>query len=357
MIKILLIEDAESDIKTVENAVERMNDEDSSLEIELTVADNFENAIKSLNNSFHGAIVDIRLSTKEEEDGNIIIDKIIKEFRIPIAVMTGTPDTKLDPNSPIKIYKKGEHLYKDIIKSLISMKQTGLFDVIGGKGIIEKTIDKIFWNNLYPQISSWEELYKKGIDTEKALMRYTVSCLQELLDEDTLSYVTEEMYIKPPITSNIKTGSIVQEKKSGQYMVVLSPPCDLALHNGEFKTDRILLCEIDNHEEVNKKIIEEIKNNSKQVNALKVAINNQYAAYYHWLPENMLFNGGYINFRKVLTYDPLELLELFNEPELKIQEYFVKNILSRFSSYYARQGQPYFDFKNEAEKIVQELCK
>lgn len=357
MIKILLIEDAESDIKTVENAVERMNDEDQSLEIELTVANNFEDAIKGLNNSFHGAIVDIRLSTKEKENGNIIIDKIMKEFRIPIAIMTGTPDTRLDPNSPIKIYKKGEHLYKDIIRSLISMKQTGLFDVIGGKGIIEKTIDKIFWNNLYPQISSWEELYKKGIDTEKALMRYTVSCLQELLDEDTLSYVTEEMYIKPPITSHIKTGSIVQDKKSGQYMVVLSPPCDLALHNGEFKTDRILLCEIDNHEEVNKKIIEEIKKSSKQVNALKSAINNQYAAYYHWLPENMLFNGGYINFRKVLTYDPLELLELFNEPELKIQEYFVKNILSRFSSYYARQGQPDFDFKNEAEKIVQELCK
>lgn len=357
MIKILLIEDAESDIKTVENAVERMNDEDPSLKIELTVSNNFENAIKCLNNSFHGAIVDIRLSTKKEENGNIIIDKIMKEFRIPIAIMTGTPDTKLDQNSPIKIYKKGEHLYNDIIKSLISMKQTGLFEVIGGKGIIEKTIDKIFWNNLYPQINSWEELYKNGIDTEKALMRYTVSCLQELLDEDTLSYVTEEMYIKPPITSHIKTGSIVQEKESRQYMVVLSPPCDLALHNGKFKTDRILLCEIDNHEQVNKKIIEEIKKSSKQVNALKSAINNQYAAYYHWLPENMLFNGGYINFRKVLTYDPLELLELFNEPELKIQEYFVKNILSRFSSYYARQGQPDFDFKNEAEKIAQELSK
>lgn len=357
MIKILLIEDADSDIKTVENAVERMNDEDPSLEIKLTVADNFDDAIKCLNNSFHGAIVDIRLSTKEEENGNVIIDKIIKEFRIPIAIMTGTPDTKLEQNSPIKIYKKGEHLYNDIIKSLISMKQTGVFEVVGGMGIIEKTIDKIFWNNLYPQINSWEELHRNGVDTEKALMRYTVSCLQELLDEDTLSYVTEEMYIKPPITPDIKTGSIIQNKNSGQYMVVLSPPCDLAIHNGKFKTDRILLCEIDNQEDINKKIIEPIKKDTKQVSALKVAINNQYTTYYHWLPENLLFKGGYINFRKVLTYTPSEILELFNQSELKIQEYFVKNILSRFSSYYARQGQPDFDFKNEAEKIVQELCK
>ena len=37
------------------------------------------------------------------------------------------------------------------------------------------------------------------------------------------------------------------------------------------------------------------------------------------------------------------------------QEYFVKNILNRFSAYYARQGQPDFDFKSEATAIIDKI--
>ena len=48
--------------------------------------------------------------------------------------------------------------------------------------------------------------------------------------------------------------------------------------------------------------------------------------------------------------------EEFDQPKVKVQEYFVKNILNRFSAYYARQGQPDFDFKLEATAIIDKIA-
>ena len=82
------------------------------------------------------------------------------------------------------------------------------------------------------------------------------------------------------------------------------------------------------------------------------AIKNNSKDYYHFLPRNSLFEGGYINFRKVITYPPEDFLKKYGQPKVKVQEYFVKNILNRFSAYYARQGQPDFNFKLEADAII-----
>jgi hypothetical protein len=168
--------------------------------------------------------------------------------------------------------------------------------------------------------------------------------------------VTEEMYIKPPIGPDLKTGTIARSKNKDIYYIVLSPPCDLAMHNGQFKTDRILVCEIDNHDSVNLEIASKATRRDKKKNHISDAIKNNYADYYHWLPSNSLFNGGYINFRNVITYTPQNFYEEFDTPTIKIQEFFVKNILNRFSSYYARQGQPDFNFKVEADCIMDKIA-
>ena len=83
---------------------------------------------------------------------------------------------------------------------------------------------------------------------------------------------------------------------------------------------------------------------------------NNFTDYYHWLPGNSLFDGGYINFRKVLTYDPTEFGAKFGNAKLKVQDYFVKSIMNRFSAYYARQGQPDFDFKRETKVVYENGC-
>ncbi len=349
MYRILLIEDSESDTSICKDTIEVMNEETPERELELIIASTYETAIQTLSNQFNGVIVDIKLN--DGNSGNDIIHTIISNYRIPVAVMTGTPDTDLEEGSPIVIYKKGEKTYKDIINDLIVAFDTGLFAVIGGNGILEETMNKVFWENLYPQIKSWMELKKEGYDTEKILLRYAVSHIQELLDYEVPSYVTHEMYIKPPINENIKTGTILKSKEDGKYYIVLSPPCDLALHNGKMKTDTIMVCEIEPEEKICKEVIG-TTGEAKRKKVLLPAIKNNYKEYYHWLPQNELFVGGYINFRYILNYSPEELDQYFEKSDVHLTNFFVKDILSRFSAYYARQGQPDFMFDAEAEKII-----
>ena len=353
MYNFLLIEDSVEDSDLFQDTVKRLNMTAGKELYHLEIAETYSVAMEKLSEKLNGIIVDIRLDGAHS--GNEIIREIIEKFRVPVAIFTGTPDTEQNDNSPIKVYKKGEVSHEEIIKELRDVSDTGLFNVLGGTGIIERVMTQIFWNNLYPQIELWKEKKAKGVETEKILLRYAVSHIQELIDNEVPAYVTEEMYISPPINDDIRTGSIIQAKTDNSYCIVLSPPCDLAVHNGKMKTDCILICKIDSQDEVNARIIGRIGKADKQRKEIAKALNNNYTDYYHWLPQNTLFAGGYINFRKVLTYSPKELHNNFESPLIKVQEGFVKSILSRFSSYYARQGQPDFNFEEEAKFIVQRL--
>lgn len=351
--KFLLIEDCPSDITVFKETIKRLNKSAPERKYDLSVAKTFDEAIGMISKDFCGIIVDIKLGGNRS--GNHIIAKIIDEFRTPVAIFTGTPD--VNPENSIKVYKKGEASVEDIISDLCATYDTGLFNVLGGTGIIERAMTKIFWENLYPKMELWKSKKALGIDTEKILLRYAISHIQELIDEELPSYITEEMYIVPPIVKNLKTGSIVQNKSNKSYYIVLSPPCDLAIYNGKMKTDSILLCEIEDQDKVNSEIVQRTTNHNQRVKAISSAIKNNFKHYYHWLPGNTLFNGGYINFRKISAHSPEELDEKFYEPIIKIQEGFVKNILSRFSFYYSRQGQPDFDFEEESKNIEKKINK
>ena len=236
---------------------------------------------------------------------------------------------------------------------------TGLFNVLGRMGIIEQKMTEIFWENLYPLRELWMDYKSRDINTEKVLLRYALANIQEhfdITDNDTEMsdniYLTEEMYIKYINTvdsvNRVQTGAIVKGKDENEkYFIILSPPCDLALHKGKFKSDRILLCEIDSYDDLNKNLISKATNSKDKQKRIEEIIQNNRTRYYHWLPKNILFEGGFINFRKVSSYSQEDFNQKFMEPKLKVQEAFVKNILNRFSSFYGRQGQPDFDFTNE----------
>lgn len=201
------------------------------------------------------------------------------------------------------------------------------------------------------------------------LLRYALANIQEHFDitdndDETCDdhYLAEETYIKYINTvdsvNRVQTGAIVKGKNDNEkYFIILSPPCDLALHKGKFKSDRILLCEIENNMEVYNDLINanSIKKIEKKQKFIKNFINNSYCNYYHWLPESKIFKGGCINFRKIKTISLEEYKDQFEVPKFKVQEVFVKNILNRFSSYYSRQGQPDFDFEKESKSICKDL--
>lgn len=355
----LLVEDNETDRTVCMECLERITNEDPDFGINIECSASLDEAKDYLKSTgCDAAIIDIRLSSSGDQDeGYTVIDEIKNNYRIPVAVMTGTPADEGRLQRGIKIYIKGTHTYEDILKDLQGTLSTGIYNVFRHKGTIEKKMDDIFWNSLFPKMGMWKEIYsQKKEDTEKIILRYAILRMQELIDNDRPNYVTAEMYIDSPDDEPLKTGSIIKSKETDEYCIVLSPPCDLALHDGGFKTENIMLCSIDEENSVNIKSLNGAKKDAKQKTQIIDTIKNNYTAYYHWLPYVCdIFEGGYINFRKIQSIAPNKIGSKFEKQNVRVQDFFVKDILARFSSYYARQGQPDFDFEDEAKKIVDRL--
>ena len=113
------------------------------------------------------------------------------------------------------------------------------------------------------------------------------------------------------------------------------------LHNGKPKTTHILCCEIEELDRNQRNTAN--KNSRDRKRAIQDLIKNTFWHYYHFLPQTKLVAGGLINFRKVVTAEPELFEKTFGQPMAQISGAFTKDLVARFSSYYARQGQPDFD--------------
>lgn len=351
---LLLVEDHEQDQKSCENAVNDFK-EDNNCIIHLKTCSNIEEALSALNGSYYdGAIIDMKLAGQGNE-GNQVINQIRSTFRrIPVVIMTGTPDVAEKDGIPlVKLCKKGDDTYLYVIQSLWDIYKTGLTKIMGGRGEIEKNLSEIFIKNLLPHRDRWIEYGAAESErTEKALLRHTLNHLAQLLDDGENKCYPEEFYIYPPISDRINTGCIVKSKNSDNYYVVMNPACDLAERDdGGCNTDRALLAKIDSEQEFldDELIRKKRKNNTLQELTEKnkkesIASARQHKTfYYHWIPETKFFKGGFLNFRKIATHTEEELGNNFEIPSKQISSPFVKDIVARFSAYYARQGQPDID--------------
>ncbi|WP_016687420.1 response regulator [Neisseria sicca] len=385
---LILIEDNDDEAQSCQNAVNDFNDEHKNKEwcIQLVTHNNIEAASKALESSyFDGAIIDMKLADSGDE-GNQALDVIRQHLkRIPVAIYTGTPDVadNSDDIPLIDVFKKGDATYKQLIYKFWDIYNTGLTKIMGGKGQIEQSLSQIFIKHLLPRISpakispeptvseksNWVYYAEEDPDnTEKALLRHTLNHLIHELYKSSENCYPEEMYIHLPNLEQdqvkVDTGCILQNKDNNKFYIVLSPACDLAeREEGVCNTDRALLVEIQMLEDIlsddyfisnchnGKKLKKRyLKSNSEspreylskqQDNDLIKYQRNTKNLYYCWLPKTSCFNNGaVINFRRVSTYSQEELDKSFNSPVIQVASPFLKDIISRFSSYYARQGQP-----------------
>ena len=349
--RILLVEDSQVQQRAFENAVKVLKNE-SNITVEFDIVEDVCGALKAIDGSIDGAIIDLRLG-KDEDGGNEIVRQLGDPFtRIPIVFVTGYVDSV--ENHPSVIRKRGrdDGTYESDLLLFQGIYDTGLTRIIGGRGDIEKHLTEVFLKNLLPQIETWVSYGKEDPErTEMALLRYTLNHLFQLLEEDEERCFPEEVYLHPPLSGNITTGSIVREKSGNQSLAVLSPACDLVIKsNGEFRTDRILLVEIEKENHIVDKALVSVKRmrdekrkREKTKETLKAVFNNNYTFYYHWLPKTDFFDGGFLNFRKMNALTKNEFDEKFEKPSIQISPFFVKDIVARFSSFYARQGQPDID--------------
>lgn len=359
---LILVEDQEQDRETCRNAVIDF-EEDNDCTIKLQEFNNVSEALSALRKSYYdGAIIDMKLADQGGE-GNQVIELIRDSFRrIPVVIMTGTPDVAETDGFPlVKLGKKGEVQYKDIINELWNIYNTGLTRILGGKGEIEKNLNRIFIENLLPHRHKWIEYgLEDSTRTEKALLRHALNHLSQILDDDVNKCYPEELYIYPTVSDRINTGVIVKSKTTDDYYIVMNPACDLAERdNGGCNTDRALLAKIDSvdtflNDELSRRKIRKpdlAELTEKQKRDVIKETRKHKKLYYHWLPETGYFSGGFINFRKIATHTEEEFTENFETPLCQISSPFLKDIVSRFSSYYARQGQPDIDYDKVEVRI------
>ena len=341
-LRILFVEDEEEELESCRSSVKTYKRK-SGHDITLVTCNTVDKAFETLDNSFDGAIIDLKLGSQGGE-GNQVIGKIQEHFfRIPVAIYTATPGEERDDFTFIGVFRKGEETYHDLFDRFEAIRNTGITRIMGGQGLLEEGLTKVFFMSVLPHIETWIAYGKKcETQTEKALLRLTLNCLSQLLEEDGDSFFPEEVYLYPPLSDRITTGSIVTLE--GKWFVILSPACDLVSRNDRgFKTDRILLVEIEDKRHNTK---------NKGKGELKKILNNSQTLYFHWLPETKFFKGGFLNFRKLKTLAATDLSEV--RPRIQISPSFVKDIVARFSSFYARQGQPEIDCDEIIERILTE---
>lgn len=309
---------------------------------------------------FDAAIVDLKLDSNGKVDddysGNDVIREIKSNLRFPVFVVTGTPqhiaaDLK-NQSSLFKIKTRGEE--DNHLQQLVDIYNTGITRILGRSGQIESYLDKIFWNHLSNSMESWiVDESRTSEEKEKALLRYTLSHIQEHLDltenQKSFEYYTpSEFYIIPPIKPNLFTGDIV--KILGNRYIVLNPACDF----GNGKIENILFVTIKNWEsidsEFNNRPISKVKESK-----LKEHINNKIPRF-HFIPKTNIINAGFIDFQDKKTYNLGRVNSLIGKDKIiriaTISTPFLKDIISRYSNYYSRQGSPDFNIDEVYKSLL-----
>ena len=333
-IKLLIVDDDNEIIQEFEKSVEIYNRYNDNIKYKPYVANNLDKAKERLEiYIIDTAIIDINLNNRSGDDnvdGNRVIEEILKYFRMPIFVVSGTPDRlddSLKNNVMIKQYTREVDTNKTLFEiDIPNSMQSPTLKYFSRNGYLEKEIAKIYWEYLTETMEYWEqstrELSQEEID--KILSRHTLSCLNEKLyvngnidkfDE----YHFGEMYIIPPIKQHYHTGDII--KKDEELFIILNPSCDIVTKKVEF----YLLAKIIY---INKNIEEIKRNKGKEC--------------YYYLPYFANIFTEIQDSVYVINFQNLQTTEFCNEYEriATISAPFLKDVIARFSRYYARQGQP-----------------
>ncbi len=345
-IKLLIVENEEPQLKLLRDAIDIFN-KTAAVKIDLDEASNLKDGLEKLRaNSYDGAVVDLRL---EQNDivglGNQILKEIKDKLRFPVRVVSGhlgDLDTSLQTeNHLFKCYSRGDQDYDVILTEFSDIYLTGITSILNNKGLIETNINTIFWKHIS---SVLPEFIKHKKDTpswevEKVLLRYISAHISEYLEismDNNLEPVHNiEFYIKPPVKNKLFTGDILKNKNDSTFWVVLTPACDLATDAKRLnpKAELVTLVAIENSDVIatgkNSDTIKKLKSNSMDLK-------------FHFLPKTILFDGGFINFQNLKSVRITDEISNYTV-ECVITNPFRKDIISRFSNYYSRQGQPVFE--------------
>lgn len=362
-LKILVVEDDKAIYNDVYkrniDLFNKENEEHQITDVWIQSKDEAIAALKNPENIFDGAIVDLDLmgSGGTDTSGNEVVKEIKENLRFPTFVITGTPyhiSAELNvPSSVFNVFERDEVDVMDTLDKFKIIKATGILNLLNRNGKIEELIQNIFWNHISTSIDNWALDNKRtSAEKEDSLLRYTILHMLEYLDESKVH--PSEFYITRPVKESLSTGDLIT--LDGNRYVVLTPACDFA----QKKVSKVFLLRIkDISEEVSG--IEEIQtiaglSNSKKGKLEKIIRNS--SSYFHFIPQHNGINAGIIDFQHKLSMPIEEMETRIRNSEIDrfatISMPFLKELIERYSSYYARQGSPDFDSDEIIESLINE---
>ena len=169
-------------------------------------------------------------------------------------------------------------------------------------------------------------------------------------------YYPIEVYIKPPIKTNLHTGDLISIEDD--IFLVLTPACDIVFNykiNSQGKkepfrkADKMMLISVKEFEYESLCV-----NKLGKVDKGKIRDYITNSAYrYHYLPPFNDNTGFLVDFQELRSVE----FETKYERLATISSPFIKDIISRFSNYYSRQGQPTFGQEVIVNKLFEMVEK
>jgi hypothetical protein len=351
-LRLLIIEDEKRQLQMYCDAIDQFN-KTSEIKIDSEICNNFKDGESALKTPlFDAAIIDLKLSNSEDLEGRTLVESVYKKIRIPIFIVSGSIAQIDDiPENALLKKKLRTDYVKEILVEILSIYKTGITSFLKPGGTIDKHLSSIFWNNLSKDISLWIEH-----NNEKTLLRYILSHFQEYLElngeGDFEEYHQQEIYLTPPIKKNLHTGDLI--KIENTFYLVLTPACDIVYHSKKDsdgnniqirKADKMLLATVKNFDFKDHCVD---KNQVIKKDKIREFVTN-HSFRFHYLPPFKNENGYLIDFQD-LTSKPFDISY---SREASISAPFIKDIISRFSSYYSRQGQPTFNQQVIIDKLFE----
>lgn len=349
-IKILIVEDDKDQIQMFIDSVDEYNQEEP-VQVEYNICKTLTEGLESLKTPlFDAAIIDLKLSGKNELEGMNLVNEVNSKLRIPIFIVSGSLG-QIVHVSETALLKKRDRIkgFDLVLKEIVQIYNTGITNILGSKGVVENLLNDIFWKHFPNSLDTWLINDGRTLEQrEKSLLRYTLLHMQEYIDVDIEEYHPSEFYITAPIKKNIFTGDIVNYENN-RY-VVLTPSCDMVIRSGgTINAKKIFFCKIVKLNDViaNYDLLSSAtgKNNNNRIELNKYIENKKQN--YHFIPKSNLIDAGLIDFQDKITINVDEVQKQLNSCSMTristVSMPFLKDIISRFSSYYARQGSPDFN--------------
>ena len=364
VLKILVVEDDKSVIEIYNRAIKTHNRTQVDYEFTIEAVNNQQDAIlclSSLDNIYHGAIIDLDLAGKggEDDSGRAIIDIIKNRLRFPVFVISGTihnlNEEEKQENDLYRVVDRDDSNF-DFIDEFRKIHSTGITDILNRTGKIEEYMNIIYWQHLSTSLKPWiEETDRSNEEKKQSLIRYFIFHLQEYLDlsteadEEFSDYFPAEFFITGPVKSKMFTGDVFTYNNF-KY-VVITPACDF----GNSKVDRVLCLKINDLNQISDKFISSNMTSSAKKELKPLLTNNK--PRYHFIPslyfKNISHDAGIIDFQNQVSFEYEEVTDSSKVERIAtISQPFLKDLIERYSRYYARQGAPNISRKQLEDRYI-----